>query len=197
MNYLFLYLAVATSFLAQGQNAVQKLNSLDHQFKELIEKSNNYKQYKVIEEKQIHILHENTNKRIEKLNEKIATLKNSVTKKDNRIVTLESKLAALNTELTDVNTEKDSLNFLGIQTSKGVYNTIVWSILAMLTFLFIFMSLRFKSSNMTTKAANKQLQTIEEELEAFRHKSIEKEQKLGRQLQDERNKLSKMKGDKF
>jgi preprotein translocase subunit SecF len=197
MKYLFLYLTVATSFLAQGQNAVQKLNTVDHQFKELIEKSNNYKQYKVIDKKQIHILRKNTNEHIEKLNINIASLKKSVTKKDNRIITLESELAALNTKLTDVNSEKDSLNFLGIQTSKGVYNTLVWSILAMLAFLFIFMSLRFKSSNMTTKAANKQLQTIEEELEEFRHKSIEKEQKLGRQLQDERNKLSKMKGDKF
>jgi preprotein translocase subunit SecF len=197
MKYLFLYLTVATSFLAQGQNAVQKLHTVDHQFKELIEKSNNYKQYKVIEEIQINILRKNTNEHIEKLNKNISSLKNSVTKKDNRIVTLESKLAALNTKLTNVNSEKDSLNFLGIQTSKGVYNTLVWSILGMLAFLFIFMSLRFKNSNMSSKEANKQLLTIEEELEEFRHKSIEKEQKLGRQLQDERNKLSKMKGDKF
>jgi chromosome segregation ATPase len=197
MKYLFLYLAIAASFLAQAQNAEQTLNTLDGQFKELIETSNNFKEYKVIKEAQINTLCKNTNQHIEKLNTAINSLENSITSKDSRIVTLENKLAAVNKNLSDVNAEKDSMNFLGIQTDKGVYNTLVWSIVGSLAFLFIFMSLRFKSSNTNTKAANKQLQTTEEELEELRRKSIEKEQKLGRQLQDERNKLSKIKGDKF
>jgi hypothetical protein len=58
------------------------------------------------------------------------------------------------------------------------------------------MSMRFKSSNATTKAAKNELKLVEDELEDFRHKSIEKVQKLGRELQDERNKLSKLKGEK-
>jgi hypothetical protein len=58
------------------------------------------------------------------------------------------------------------------------------------------MTMRFKSSNSTTKAAKQELKSIEEELEDLRHKSIEKVQKLGRELQDERNKLSKLKGEK-
>jgi chromosome segregation ATPase len=197
MKYFFLHLVVATSFLATGQDAVRQVNTLDRQFEELIETSNNYQQYKIIEEVQMNILRKNTYEHIKELNENITSLENSITAKENRMVTLKSEVIALNTRLTYVNSEKDSLNFLGFQTSKGVYNTVVWTILGILTFLFIFMSLRFKSNNTTTKAANKQLQTIEEELEEFRRKSIEKEQKLGRQLQDERNKLSKMKGDKF
>jgi septal ring factor EnvC (AmiA/AmiB activator) len=197
MKYLFLYLAIAASYLAQAQNAEQTLNTIDGQFKELIETSNNFKEYKVIKEAQINTLWKNTNEHIEKLNTAINSLENSITSKDSRIVTLENKLAAVNKNLSDVNAEKDSMNFLGIQTDKGVYNTLVWSIVGSLAFLFIFMSLRFKSSNTNTKAANKQLQTTEEELEELRRKSIEKEQKLGRQLQDERNKLSKIKGDKF
>jgi septal ring factor EnvC (AmiA/AmiB activator) len=197
MKYLFLYLAIAASFLAQAQNAEQTLNTIDGQFKELIETSNNFKEYKVIKEAQINTLWKNTNEHIEKLNTDINSLENSITSKDSRIVTLENKLAAVNKNLSDVNAEKNSMNFLGVQTDKGVYNTLVWSIVGSLAFLFIFMSLRFKSSNTTTKAANKQLQTTEEELEELRRKSIEKEQKLGRQLQDERNKLSKIKGDKF
>jgi septal ring factor EnvC (AmiA/AmiB activator) len=197
MKYLFLYLAIAASYLAQAQNAEQTLNTIDGQFKELIQTSNNFKEYKVIKEAQINTLWKNTNEHIEKLNTDINSLENSITSKDSRIVTLENKLAAVNKNLSDVNAEKNSMNFLGIQTDKGVYNTLVWSIVGSLAFLLIFMSLRFKSSNTTTKAANKQLQTTEEELEELRRKSIEKEQKLGRQLQDERNKLSKIKGDKF
>lgn len=196
MKYLFLSLAFATCSILAAQNPEPVSKTIDTQFKELIEESNNFKEYKVIKEAQINGLRKNTNEHIEKLNENISSLENSIAEKDSKINTLEKELSGVNSSLSDVNAEKDSMNFLGIQTKKGIYNTIVWSIVGVLSFLLILMSLRYKSSNTTTKEAKKQLQTTEEELEELRRKSIEKEQKLGRQLQDERNKLSKLKGDK-
>ena len=196
MKYLFLSLAFATCSILAAQNSESDSKTIDTQFKELIEESNNFKEYKVIKEDQINGLRKNTNEHIEKLNENISSLENSIAEKDSKINTLEKELSGVNSSLSDVNAEKDSMNFLGIQTKKGIYNTIVWSIVGVLSFLLILMSLRYKSSNTTTKEAKKQLQTTEEELEELRRKSIEKEQKLGRQLQDERNKLSKLKGDK-
>ena len=52
---------------------------------------------------------------------------------------------------------------------------------------------QFKKSKVVTNKAKKDLDSTEYELEELRRKSIEKEQKLGRQLQDERNKLSRIK----
>ena len=196
MKYLFLSLALATCSILAAQNPEPDSKTIDTQFKELIEESNNFKEYKLIKQTDINRLRKNTNEHIEGLNTNIASLEKSIKTKDIKIASLEEELASVNTELTEVNANKNSMNFLGIQTNKAVYNTIVWSIVGILAFLFVFMAMRFKSSNSITRAANKQLQTTEDELEELRRKSIEKEQKLGRQLQDERNKLSKLKGEK-
>lgn len=196
MKYILLPLVLAISFTIQAQDSDQTETSIDVQFEQLLEESNNFKEYKVIKKTEINKLRKNSNESFKKLNEKISSLEKSIITKDSRIASLENELDGINTELNNVNAEKDSMNFLGIETNKGFYNTVVWSIVGLLAFLFIFMTLRFKNSNTTTKAANKQLATTEEELEDLRRKSIEKEQKLGRQLQDERNKFAKLKGDK-
>lgn len=196
MKTLFLSLTIVSCFLAQAQNPEATPDTIDVQFKNLIEESNNFQDYKVIKQVQINELRKNTNEHIQKLNENISSLKASIASKDDKIGSLEEELAEANSELSKVKAEKNSMNFLGIQTNKGVYNTIVWAIVAILGFLFVLMSMRFKSSNSITKAAKKELQSVEDELEDLRHKSIEKVQKLGRELQDERNKLSKLKGDK-
>jgi preprotein translocase subunit SecF len=196
MKTLFFLLTIASCFITQAQNPETTLNTIDVQFKNLIEESNDFQEYKVVEQAQINQLRKNTNEHIQKLNENISLLEGSITSKDNKIVSLEKELAETNTELSKVKAERNSMNFLGTQTKKGVYNTIVWAIVGVLGFLFVLMSMRFKSSNATTKAAKNELKLVEDELEDFRHKSIEKVQKLGRELQDERNKLSKLKGEK-
>jgi len=196
MKTLFLSLTIVSCFITQAQNPETTANTIDVQFKNLIEESNDFQEYKVIEQAQINQLRKNINEHIQKLNENISSLEGSITTKDNKIGSLEKELAEANKELSKVKAERNSMNFLGIQTNKGVYNTIVWAIVGVLGFLFVLMSMRFKSSNATTKAAKNELKLVEDELEDLRHKSIEKVQKLGRELQDERNKLSKLKGEK-
>jgi Skp family chaperone for outer membrane proteins len=196
MKTLFLSLTIVSCFITQAQNPETTANTIDVQFKNLIEESNDFQEYKVIEQAQINQLRKNTNEHIQKLNKNISSLEASITTKDNKIGSLEKELAEANKELSKVKAERNSMNFLGIQTNKGVYNTIVWAIVGVLGFLFVLMSMRFKSSNATTKAAKNELKLVEDELEDLRHKSIEKVQKLGRELQDERNKLSKLKGEK-
>ena len=116
MKYLFLSLAlVAISFTTQAQESNQVDPSIDAQFKELIEGSNNFKEYKVVKEADINNLRKNANESIQKLKENITTLESSITTKDSRIATLENELAGINTQLSEVNAEKDSMNFLGIQ----------------------------------------------------------------------------------
>jgi peptidoglycan hydrolase CwlO-like protein len=196
MKTLFLSLTIVSCFITQAQNPETTANTIDVQFKNLIEESNDFQEYKIIEQAKINQLRKNTSEHVQKLNENISSLDDSISTKDNKIRSLEKELAEANTELSKVKAEKNSMNFLGVQTNKGVYNTIVWAIVGVLGFLFVLMSMRFKSSNTTTKAAKKELKSVEDELEDFRHKSIEKVQKLGRELQDERNKLSKLKGEK-
>ena len=56
-----------------------------------------------------------------------------------------------------------------------------------------FFIMQFKNSNSQTQVAKQNLKIAEDELEELRRKALEKEQKLGRMLQDERNKLTRIK----
>jgi hypothetical protein len=88
--------------------------------------------------------------------------------------------------------EKASISVLGILIEKTVYNMIVWSIVAILAIVLIVIYLQFKKGHAVTSHAKSELATAEAELEELRRKSIEEKQQLGRQLQDERNKLSRL-----
>ena len=55
----------------------------------------------------------------------------------------------------------------------------------------IFFIFKFKGSNAHTQEARQKLADVESEYEEYRKKALEKEQKMGRLLQDERNKAVK------
>ena len=84
--------------------------------------------------------------------------------------------------------QKNSIHFLGIEFLKSTYNTIIWSLIGLLTIFLFYFIYRFKNSNVITSKAKTDLQDVEEEFAIHKKKSLEREQKLRRQLQDEINK---------
>jgi len=83
------------------------------------------------------------------------------------------------------------MSFFGSQMSKAGYNTMVWAIAGALLLGLLFFIFKFKNGNILTKQAQRKLEDLEQGFDDYKRKSLEKEQKLGRQLQDERNKLAK------
>ena len=84
--------------------------------------------------------------------------------------------------------KEDGIEILGMLTKKSTYNTIMWSIIALLIAAFLFIFFKFNKSNAVTKEANLKLAETEEEFDAHRQKTLEREQQLRRKLQDEINK---------
>jgi len=73
-------------------------------------------------------------------------------------------------------------------TNKGTYQTTMWVIILALVLILLFFIYKFKNSNVLTKEARKNLAENEAEFEEYRKTALEKQQKLGRMLQDEKNK---------
>ena len=80
------------------------------------------------------------------------------------------------------------MNFLGIATSKSIYNTLIWSLIGVLILIILILIYKFIECNRVTKYANNQLLDLEKEYEDHRRIALEREQKVRRQLQDEINK---------
>jgi hypothetical protein len=167
-------------------------NPINKEFENLIETSNNFNEYKVVKESDLKKIQSNTDSYITALDQKIDALQKSVALEKQAQLPLQTELTAANASVAQLNKEKNSVSFLGILIEKTLYNLIVWSIVAVLAVALIVLYLQYKKSYVTTSQAKTELATAEAELEELRRKSIEEKQTLGRQLQDERNKLSRL-----
>lgn len=191
-----LFLGLATQAQTPSETSTQQgPKTLEEQLSEIVDKSGNYrnngKVYEVVEKYKLNQLQTNIKKRIDGLQQEITSLNGEIDTQKAEIASLTEKLNNTENTLTATNKEKDSMNFFGSQMSKGSYQTMMWGIAGALLLGLILFIYKFKSSNAITREARHKLDEVESEFEDYRKKALEKEQKLGRQLQDERNKLLK------
>jgi len=188
------------SFSAVAQDtpdeAKASLNSgtINSQFDYLYKKSPKWtdprtgQRYKTVKVNNLFKFKENVSDSIKLVKQKYQAANATIATQKTEIETLKTSLGETNDNLSSVTKEKDEIKFLGLPMSKSGYNTILWSIIGVLaaaTALFIG---KFKRSNVITVDAKKDKDEIEEEFESYRQRSIEREQKLRRELQDEINK---------
>lgn len=163
---------------------------IEDDFNELIETSNDYQGYKVVNYEALTRLRDRTVAHIEELRKEITAQENEANSHTDRIEELEAELESTQNELERVNAEKDAITFLGMPFSKGSYMALMWGIVGILVLALLFFIYKYKNSNATTKEARENLRETEKEFDAYRSKALEKEQRLGRLLQDERNKAN-------
>jgi len=190
---LALSLIFTTHFLSAQEENNEEDNTINSQFDEVIESSNNYQDYKVVKRYKLTQLQKNTVNRIESLKEEIVTSNKTIEEQKLKIENLKAELNNTQNNLNQVTEEKDQISFFGIATDKGTYQTIMWVIVFALVLILVFFIYKYKQSNILTKEAKKNLAENEAEFDEYRKKSLEKQQKLGRQLQDEKNKQNKNK----
>ncbi len=200
---IYLLIALLTINLNYGQETEEKdklsLNEgpISTQFDYISKKSGNYRadgvRYEVVKESNLYKLRTNVLDSLAANSKKTSELKVTISEHETTISTLNKKLEETTTNLTAVSEEKDSMSFLGAQVSKATYNIILWAIIAGLFLLLGIFIYRFRNSNILTQEAKNNLSELELEYEDHRRRALEREQKISRQLQDERNKQKKTK----
>jgi hypothetical protein len=110
------------------------------------------------------------------------------------IDSLKAEVTSKSQELTATIDQRDGIDLLGVQLSKTAYNAIVWGLVAafgLITFVVIARTARFKHEARNKSALYAEL---EEDFKAFKAKANDKEKKLARELQTERNKVDELMG---
>ncbi|ADF53916.1 hypothetical protein [Zunongwangia profunda] len=194
MNKLLITLLIFTAFTlkSNAQDSILTTNPIQQKFQELIESSNNYQEYKVVNYDELVDLRDKTNDYIQELKDQITVGKNTADQQEEEIANLEGELKTTQQNLQQVTEEKDNIVFLGMPLTKGTYMAMMWGIVAILILALVFFIYKFKNSNAVTKEAKKRLDDTEKEFDTYKKKALEKEQRLGRLLQDEKNKVNKM-----
>ncbi|HRV54849.1 MAG TPA: tRNA (guanine-N1)-methyltransferase [Mangrovimonas sp.] len=165
--------------------------TLDNQFEYVIQKSNNYQDYKVIKKTWLYALKAHTMDSLKAIQSDLKNTQATVDSQAKEISDLKNNLTSTQSTLDFTNKEKDSMSLFGIQMSKSGYNILLWGIIGILLALLGFFIFKFKNSNTITKESKKALADIELEFEEHRKVALEREQKVRRQLQDELNKQKK------
>ena len=191
---LFCCLTMVDAQDQQNQNPTEDI-SIQGQFETLIRKSTNYRQngkrYEVVRLIELNALQKNVLDSLNTGNSTISSLKSTIAENETAIGSLNAKLDETTSNLERITEEKDSMPFFGSLVSKSTYKLIAWSIIIGLLILLAFFVFKFRNSNMLTQQAKTALADLEEEYEQHRRRALEREQKISRELHDERNKNRK------
>lgn len=187
--YILLFsLTVSVSFSQENKDTKK---SIENQFEEIYKKSNSYQAYKIIKKRYYQDLKQNTLDSLEQSKKIISDKNRLLFTQKNKLKKDSILLSKTTLELKDSIKREKSISFLGILVSKKFYNLLLWGIVIILLMSLSLFIVKFIRNNRTTKKAQRNVIDLEKEFELFRKKSVQREQKLRRQLQDEINKQRK------
>ena len=184
---LFLLFIQYTSFSQENNNVVIEDKTLEGQFDKINRISTSYQTYKVISKDKFQELKNNVLDSIKASNKDLKEQKVLLKNERDNVAKLNAELNKTKEDLKKTQEKENSISLFGFQISKVTYNLILWLIIISLALALAFFVFKFSKSNILTKKAKEDLEDVEQEFEVHRKKSLEREQKLRRQLQDEIN----------
>lgn len=188
LRLLTLIALLLSSVSFTQETTLKDTNSIENQFEELYKKSSTYQIYKVISKDKYQRLKLNILDSLKNLKETITHKESLLLKEKTNIEETKKLLAKAEIDLNTALKKENSIDVLGIQLSKTAYNLLLWSIIVSLLLGLSYFIFKFFRSNILTKEAQNNLLDVEEEFEQHRKKTLVREQKLRRKLQDEINK---------
>lgn len=188
LRVLILFALLLSSVSFTQETTFDDTNSIENQFEELYKKSSTYQVYKVISKDKYQRLKLNILDSVKDLKETIAHKESLLLKEKSNIEETKKLLTQTEIDLNISLKKESSIDILGIKLSKVVYNLLLWGIIVLLLLGLSYFIFKFFRSNVLTKEAKNNLVDVEQEFEQHRKKTLVREQKLRRKLQDEINK---------
>jgi hypothetical protein len=188
LRVLILFALLLSSVSFTQETTFEDTNSIENQFEELYKKSSTYQVYKVISKDKYQRLKLNILDSLKDLKETIAHKESLLLKEKSNIEETKKLLTQTKIDLNISLKKESSIDILGIKLSKVVYNLLLWGIIVLLLLGLSYFIFKFFRSNILTKEAKNNLVDVEQEFEQHRKKTLVREQKLRRKLQDEINK---------
>ncbi|TDD94892.1 hypothetical protein [Flavobacterium cellulosilyticum] len=184
-------LLITSNIFSQTTNKIIDSGTIQYQFDNLMDKSNDFQGYKVIKESSLLKLQSNVLDSLSVSKEKILANANFISSQKRLIDSLQTKSTASETVVSNLISEKDSISLFGIQFGKTIFKTLFFFILLGLIAILLFFIFKFKQSNAITIESKLVLKQSEKEFEIYKEKALGREQKAMRKLQDELNKKKK------
>ena len=183
--FIFCLLMSVNTFSQKTKNDTL---SLSKQFEQVYRRSSSYKDFKVIRKSTFQNLKKNTLDSIKIIDEKLKIESQKNTRLEQEISSFAKIRLEQDLELSEAILEKNTISFVGLKLKKNTFKIIIWGIFLTLIILICYLSYKLKDGVKITSQAKKELTRVEEEFNSYKKKSLVRDQKLRRQLQDEINK---------
>ena len=175
---------------AQSTEALEGNHNLKDRFEIMKDKAESYTDYKVIKNTVLNGVWKISMDSIAKLKGDLRTANSTISKLNGEIKGAADKVTAAETAMEQSTHERTHMNVLGMQIAKGVFVTTSLVIVAVLVIALLTALSTFNVLRRSNREKELTIHGIMSEFDAFRKKALEKEVKISRELQSERNKLS-------
>jgi hypothetical protein len=194
------FVALASiSFLKSHSQSVPAAAALEGKAKTLQEryllmkaKSESYQDYKVIKEGVMDGVWKISTDTLIKREQQLADAHAKIKSLQNDATTARTALKAKEDSMAEVVFASTHINVLGISFTKGLFQALVALGIGALTAVILFLSTRIKSMLAFVHESKAIVASVTNEFEEYKRKSFEKQTKLNRELQTERNKLAEL-----
>ncbi|MFA4866917.1 MAG: hypothetical protein WC623_01905 [Pedobacter sp.] len=188
--------ALILSFSAQGQTTSDSTKVIDPslrgQYQLMLSKSKTLNGYKLINPARISAFWKNVNDSLSTSRRHIANATKQIKQHENEIASLKKEISGNESSLASSNAKVNEISFLGISFTKSTYSTMVWSLIIGLAVALTIVIFRSAKHIHEAKYRSNLYEEIAQEYQAYKTKANDKEKKLARELQDERNKLDEL-----
>lgn len=165
--------------------------NLQEQMNYLEEKTRIYEEYRAIREDMFQTIKKNSLDSLTKAKSRITEYTLLTGDLNSRIDSLNSSLNITKEELKEMTRTKNSISIIGINLDKIAYNTIMWTIMAVLAGLLVLGYLTFKRNHSITMATKKEIKELRDEFEEYRKKTRLDREKMS---MDHFKEIQKLKG---
>lgn len=174
--------------LMNAQDTLEKPTPLATLFDSIYTISNSYDRYKIIKKVYFQDLKRQSLDSVESYKQQLIEKESLLKLETQKFESLKAQADLTQIALNQSLQKENSITLFGAAMSKKNYNLILWSIVLLLLLGLCYYIYKFNNNKHLTKKAQNSLTEIEQELTAYRKRSLENEQKLRRKLQDEINK---------
>ena len=186
---LFLNVAFAHAQQDTSKNTDPSLNG---QYQFMLKKSKTLYGAKLINPARLTSLWKSVNDTLRKERKQLAESRQQIKSQAENISSLKGEVTGKESSLASATASVNEINFLGISFNKGTYNTIVWAIIIVLAAGLAIVILQTGKYRKEATYRTQLYQEVADEFQAHKVKAKDKEMKLARELQDERNKWDDM-----
>jgi hypothetical protein len=188
---LLLFTAVTSSSAQDSLATVDK--SLAGQYREIIQKSkNNAQGFKIVNPARLSSFNKSFSDSLRQTRRNLTEAQNKIAAQSKTISSLQGDVSTKDKSLAESRARVDDISLLGISVSKSTYNWIMWGLVILLGAGFAFVLFQSGGYRKEARYRIKLFSELSDEFQQFKTKSNDKEKRLARELQTEKNRVDEL-----